>query len=497
MVVVGYPNRYRIGMSNLGFHFLYAGLRYGRGFKVERLFSETAPKTLETSTPFSNAVSALFTISYEEDLINLARILIVSGIEPLSERRSGGPVIIAGGPAVTSNPLPVSSIADAVVLGEGEGTLPRLSEAIGKFGDDRGSLIAALGEIPAVYLPGQAGGAQSAGIGSGPPVSPEDFQHSVILSRNTTFPRMLLVEVSRGCPGACSFCLATIVYRPYRPRSLASFTDLLEGLDDFPERIGLVSTSVAAHPEFTDYFRYLIERRAKIGLSSLRAEDIDEEKADLIGRAGMRSVSLAPESGIERVRRGLGKNVSDAEYFEACGLLARAGVRKFSLYFMLGAPNEDSNSLGDTRRFLAAFKEAAGGAGVTVHVNTMVPKAGTPLQYLPVRRRDELREALRKIEGICRELGMRTGAKSIRSSLRQAQLSLGDERIGRSVVEYCRGGVSWKRALLDQGVDPDSIHAERKPGERLPWDRFHPPEVLGRLISRYESLWKNRDSCGS
>ena len=115
------------------------------------------------------------------------------------------------------------------------------------------------------------------------PVQPELFRHSVILARNTVFSGMLLVEISRGCPGACAFCMATSVYRPFRAMPLERFESILDeaarGAGEVPAKVGLVSTAPAAHPRFTGMIRAAVDRGARVSVSSLRAVDLDVEKA--------------------------------------------------------------------------------------------------------------------------------------------------------------------------------------------------------------------------
>jgi len=53
--------------------------------------------------------------------------------------------------------------------------------------------------------------------------------------------------------------------------------------------------------------------------------------------------------------------------------------------------------------------------------------------------------------------------KSARSAVRQALLSLGDERIGRAIVLHVEAGLSWKSALAEAGVTSDSLTNRRVP----------------------------------
>ena len=209
-VLAGYPAPYRVGMSNLGFHFMLGRLKSSPLFRVERFFTDTSPLTLESGAGISSAELIFVSISYEEDYLNLVRALIDSGVPPLREERRGRPLIIAGGPACSANPYPLAEIVDCCVLGEGEASLDDIVEVItGQMHDDPARMLDSLAALPAVFT-------HAAGAGYPPPSQAFDFPHSHLLTPRTVFPNVLLIEVGRGCPGSCSFCVATALYRPFR-----------------------------------------------------------------------------------------------------------------------------------------------------------------------------------------------------------------------------------------------------------------------------------------
>ena len=484
-VAAGYPAPYRVGIANLGFQFLYGSLRGSPSLGVERFFADTGARTLETGAPLASKAALLVSVSYEEDYLNLVRILHDAGVEPLRSRRAAGPIVIAGGPAPSANPAPLSAIADAIALGEGEGTIDAIIRILaGEPPGDRGAVLDALARVPGILAPDRP----RPGTGFNEPVRGERFAHSVVLTPESAFPDTLLIESGRGCPGACAFCLATSIYRPFRFMPLATIEEIVDGAAAPVDAVGLVSTAVAANPEFAAIVRALLRRTIAVSFSSLRAEDLDEEKVRLIGEAGTTSVSLAPESGSERIRYRLGKRVPDELYCNVAARLREAGVRRFTLYLLVGCPGEDDGIAEATGRFLARFGEAARGASVAVHVNPLVPKPWTPLQYWPMpgEREIERRQAL--LERTIRAAGMRPQAKSARSAVRQALFSLGDERLGHAVVLHAVRGLSWNRALAEAGVDAGFAHAHKGPETSFPWDGVSGPARRGVLFRRFEAI---------
>ncbi len=484
-VCVGYPSTYRVGMSNLGLHFIYRSLAIRGSLKVERFFSDTAPYTFETGSSIAGAFALLFSVSYEDDYLDLIRILTAAGIEPVRSRRERGPLIIAGGPAVSSNPMPLSDIVDAIALGEGEEMIDEIAEILeSDLSGGRESAIDRLAGIEGVFVPSRT--QQSVAIRHGSKRGV--FPHTVILSSDTVFSDTLLIETGRGCTGSCGFCLARSLYRPYRPVSVEAIAGLLETTAGKVDKLGLVSTAVVSHPRFGEIVKLITDRGLSVGFSSFRAEDIDRETAVLISEAGVRSASLAPESGSERARFRLGKKVPDSAYFDAVRELTGNGIANINLYLLTGIPGEDQKTFDDTEAFLGRIRKAGGNGRISVHVNVMVPKPWTPLQFYPVPPADGLGRNISGISRVCRMNGISFEAKSVRASLRQAVLSVGGAGIGKALVAYSAGSISWKKALLENGIDPGLIHGERGTEDDLPWDRIAGPCGKDRLLAAYMKI---------
>ena len=480
LLVTAYPSTYRTGMSNLGFHFLQRSLRSSTGARIERAFTDTAPYTLESGAPLASADAILFTVSYEEDFINLARMLLRSGIELEQARRGGSPFVIAGGAAVSANPVPLEELADLLCLGEGESTIEGIAPLLGA-GYSYERLVEELGQIDGVYIKGSGGRFPAKAALSG-------FPRSIILTPETVFPNTLLIESGRGCPGRCSFCLATSIYSPYRALPVSEMEEYLDHLLIDPERIGLVSTAVAAHPGFGELVESLMARGVRISFGSLRAEDLDEAKIELIARAGARSVSLAPESGSQTLRYRLGKRVEDDLYVDAVRMLDGVGIRRISLYMLVGCPGEGKGEFEETRRFLRRLQRGSGRARLSLHVNPIIPKPWTPLQFFGMPGRNDLRSRLSALERLGREIGLSVHTKSIRAASRQATISLGDGRVGEAIRAYAAGRTSWRKALKDAGANESYPHEDKDDTTHFPWDHITGPVTKESLYRRYRHI---------
>jgi radical SAM superfamily enzyme YgiQ (UPF0313 family) len=483
-VWIGYPASYRVGMSNLGFHFIYGRFKRNENFSVERFFSDTAPFTLESRKPLSSAAALIFSVSYEDDYLELIKILIASGIDPRRKQREEGPLIIVGGIAVSSNPCPVSEVADVIPVGEGEMVVDSITEGLQEYRpDDRDSMLNYFSGKNGIMVPGvKKNRVTLPGKYLG-----DNLPGSVITSPLSVFPDTYLVEIARGCPGSCSFCLASVYYNPYRFMPYQSFKERISILGAGVSKVGLISTAVAAHPQFIEIMELLEDKSIFAALSSLRAEDISERKADLIGRAGIRSVALAPESGSEQLRRRLGKNVSDQAYLRVVRWLARRGINNFSFYLMSGIPGEGSSIL-ESQRFIRKVAVESGKAKVTVHLNIMVPKPGTPMQFYAMPPLRDLTKRISELKAVCLESGVRFKAKSARSAIRQALLSLGGAEVGRGLIRYAGGGTSWKRAMEKEGVNLRLPHLSKEKDWEFPYYEVYGTGKKESIFRRFRAV---------
>jgi radical SAM superfamily enzyme YgiQ (UPF0313 family) len=157
-----YPNSYYLGMSNLGIHAIYKLLNNHNEVVCERAFwetenikSRTPPLSIESQRPLSDFAVLAFSVSYELDYFNVAKILKASGI-PLyaAERDERHPLVIAGGPCIIANPAPLSPFFDCLCIGEAEPIIPTILPVItGGIRGKRSALLKALASLPGVYVP--------------------------------------------------------------------------------------------------------------------------------------------------------------------------------------------------------------------------------------------------------------------------------------------------------------------------------------------------------
>jgi radical SAM superfamily enzyme YgiQ (UPF0313 family) len=510
-IALAFPNTYFVGMSNLGFQVVYRLFNERDDAVCERVFLPPRQQleevlrtglrlmTLESQLPVADFDVLAFSVSFEWDYTNVLTMLRLAGL-PLrsAERDHRHPLVALGGAASFLNPEPLAPFVDVVCAGEGEVLVPALVEGF-SAGGSRTAALEQLARQPGMYVPSLVDVRyDAAGLIDGfspapgsqarvpvikaslPAADLAEPPATTVFSPDTEFGSRLLVEVVRGCANLCRFCWAGYNYLPVRAFDADRILRVAEASRPHASRVGLVSIALCDHPEIERILGRLLELGYHISPASLRVDDLTAPIVRLLRESGERSITIAPETGSDRLRRVINKTVTNAEILDRADLVFASGVENLKLYYMLGLPTETDDDLVAIRDLTVAIRDlmlrhgrGRGALGrIAASVNPLVPKPGTAYQWMPMEAAQVTERKMRRLRQLVAGIdNVYFTIKSERHSFYQALLSLGDRRVAPVIEAAERNGGQWRRAAAEAGIDPEwYVFRDRSQDPLHPWD---------------------------
>ena len=510
-VALAFPNTYFVGMSNLGFQTVYKLFNAEHDIVCERVFlppktelaaqlaSGTPLVTIESQTPVNEFDIFAFSVSFEWDYTNVISLLKLAGLKPrAAERTHRDPLVMIGGAVTFVNPEPLAPFADVIAAGEGEALIPSLLTAF-KSAVDRDDWLRRLAPERGFYIPsfydvkhhedgtieafvpkpdtGAPATVKKAALKTTDDVDPPA---TTIFTPDTELGSRFLVEIVRGCANLCRFCWAGYNYLPVRAFPKERILQLAESARRYSSHAGLVSIALCDHPDIEEILTRLVNMGYSISPASLRLDDLTPTLLDLLRRSGERTITIAPETGSDRLRRVINKTVTNDEILAAANMIFESGFENLKLYFMIGLPTETDEDLDAIRDITVQLHEimlrhqrGRGHIGRIVgSVNPLVPKPGTAYQWLPMEDDRSIERKIRRLRSLIAGIdNVYFNIKSERHSFYQALLSLGDRRVAGAIEAAERNGGNWRAAVAESGIDADFyVFRDRSADAVLPWD---------------------------
>ena len=523
-VAIVYPNTYFVGMSNLGLHIIYEEINLRNDSVCERIFlpekkeleaydkTKTPLMSVETQRPMHQFDVVAFDVTFEMDYFHIP-LMLRHGRVPImgKDRTEFDPIVIAGGPCATFNPEPFADFIDAFIIGEGEGIVSRVLDIIrdGKMeGLDRHAILRQLANISGVYVPSlyvpiysDDGEFKGYHIADGAPKTiKRHFEmltsggETVVATNYTEFGAMYIIEVARGCGRHCRFCMAGYCFRVPRVRPLEILKEGVDRAEKLGKKVGLMGAAISDYPEVDELVTYIRSKDMRYSCASLRADSLTQAVVDGLADSGQKTITIAPETGSERLRRVINKGISEEHLQNAATLSAKSGIQHMRLYIMIGLPTETDEDIeaivGLAERTQSHMAEVGCKGRLTLSINPFIPKPFTPFQWMAMDNQKTVEKKLQYIKkALQKNRRIEVLVESPKEAYIQGVLARGDRRLG-AVLAACaadRGSKSFKAEMKAAGLDMDEMnYRERSFDEFLPWSHLD----MGMDDGYLEMEWK-------
>jgi radical SAM family uncharacterized protein len=486
--------------------------------------------SLESRRPLAEFDLIGFSLPYEQLYTNVLNMLDLAGLPVLAAGRDERhPLVVAGGGA-TFNPEPMVDFVDAFAIGDGEDVVLEISAAVREAkneGLSREALLRRLAGIRGVYVPRFYRVAYHADgtVAQVTPAVPEarlPVRKRIVATLPPPVTRPLVpyidtvhnraaIEIQRGCGRGCRFCHAGMVHRPVRERPVDEVLDAVDQLvaNTGFEEVALLSLSSSDYTGIEALVAGLVARQGarhlSISLPSLRIESVSVNLMEQLQATGRRSsFTFAPEAATERLRGVINKPIADEDLLAVAEEVFGRGWKTIKLYFMIGHPTQtldDVTAIVDlAMRVRAVGRRALGRkAQVNVGVSTLVPKAHTPFQWVPLATEAEVRAQQDYLKENLRGPGLKLNWNNYQETLLEAVLSRGDRRLGAAIHRAWQLGArfdawsdqfrveAWRQAFRETGLEVGFYTRQRSLDEVLPWDHINAGVTKRYLVRDYQA----------
>ena len=461
-IALVYPSPYRAAMSSLGYQQIYRTLHAMPHVAADRaMLPEDDEKfvTLETGRPVGSYPMLAYSVAYELEIAGVVETLELASIPPLrDERDDRHPLVIAGGPLTFSNPAPLAPFCDVIIVGEGEELIVELVTIAREVGFRRSALWAALEGKPGYYLPSHGERV--------PPVAAVDDAklpaRSVIATPHTELADMFMTEAARGCSRGCTYC---VMRRSTNGgMRIVDRATIVDAIPADARRVGLVGAAVTDHPDIRGIVRAIVDGGREVGISSLRADKLDDELVGLLARGGYRTLTVAADGASERMRRVVERSTQAKHLLHSAELARDHHLHTLKVYMMLGVPSETDD---DVDELVALSKElAAIHPRIAYGLAPFVAKRNTPLDGTPFAGQAVVEHRLARLNSGLKRAGLAAKVKVRPTSARWAWVEYmiaQSETVGGLAImdAYHAGGsfAAYRAAFEARGVVPTGPRA--------------------------------------
>ncbi len=524
--VLAFPDVYELGISNTGLQILYHILNQEKWISAERVYSPWKDMevklrekkiplySLETKDSIKNFDVLGITLQYELLYTNIINMLDLAQI-PIwqKDRKEDSPLVIAGGPC-SYNPEPISDFLDCVVLGDGEKVVIEIAQVIKKAKNNklsRQDTLKALSTVKGVYVPSfYAVNSNHQNKKYIHPINkdiPDIIRARIVtqLSQNS-YPYKPLVplinvpqdrysiEIMRGCTNGCRFCNAGIIYRPLREKTVADILELVRKVINSTgyDEISLSSLSTLDHSNIFELLvklhKSLKNKNISLSFPSLRADSFNEAIANICLDFKQDRLTLAPETGTQRLRDVINKNLTDEQIFKTIEIAFKNGWSRVKLYFMIGLPTEkeeDIQGIVDFTHQAVNLARKFRKKRIHLAISPFSPKPWTPFQWEKWDGVDSLQTKIKYLQKKIIHPQVKMSWEDINVSKLETILGRGDRKLSKVIFEAWNRGATfdswtdqfdfnkWLTAFNNNNIKMEDYLSEKSIEDPLPWDHLN------------------------
>lgn len=492
-----FPAVYNFGMSALGYLAVAKYIDNIDGVYSERIFTDTD----RTNTMKENVDVITFSFSFEMDYLGILNILKKYNIPFYAkDRDENQPLICAGGPVVSANPEPFAELFDFITIGDAEPNINQIYNClINNKEKSKTEKLAHLSEIDGVYIPSLKDGNYKVKKVSS---CLDTCVSTPILTEKSFFSNTFIIEVERGCPQSCAFCLTSFLNTPVR---FCPYEEIIEQIETglkYTNKLALLGALICAHPRIDDICQYIIDKvdsglELEVTVSSLRADYVSDTVLEMLHKCGQKTATIAVEAGSDRLRKVINKHLTKDDIMSIVDKMVKHGFTGLKMYGILGLPTETYEDLDAFVELCKEIKQKYKGFILTPSFSTFVPKAHTPFQFA---KREDTKTLEKKNEYIKKEfakIGIKARTSSVKWDFIQALISRGDRTLTPYLIEVFNQGANigafkfvykdFEKNGLLKSADEFAVN-EINFDKILPWDFIEYPRNRQFLEKEYKRL---------
>lgn len=498
-----FPDKYEIGMSNIGLRILYHMVNDMEGFVCERCYApdlDMAKLLKQNSLPLFSIETKLaitdfdlvgFSVQFELQYTNICYMLDLAGLPYYADQRGEEyPIVFAGGPCVV-NPMPFANFFDAILIGDGEKNLKefvQLHSQTKQQGMTKAEFLKHASKLDGVYIPSLNNPTKRAVVQD---LDKAYFPTKVLVPNCEIVHDRSVIELFRGCANGCRFCQACFFYRPIRERKVETLVDYADKLIHSTgyDELSLSSLSTSDYSclkQLVDNIKSVSDKsNVKLALPSLR---LDSFEAEVYQETCGSSLTFAPEAGTQRLRNVINKNISDQDIYNSIKQAMLYGVKNVKLYFMLGLPTETQEDLAGIVNIVNLTKQLHKQFGkskiinIIVSTSVFIPKPLTPFQWEKQINMQEMRDKQNYLKENLRIKNVRYNWHGAESSLIEAVLARGDKKLSDALIKAyelgcvfdswseCFDYKKWELSFEQAGIDLNEYLNEFSEDFGFEWD---------------------------